>query len=87
MAAAGATSWHGFAQAILDGGSDLLRTRRCLPTIRAIASEEYAAPAIRPKNSRLRCDRLRERFDVALPDWRRALALCMADPNLQAGVC
>jgi dTDP-4-dehydrorhamnose reductase len=82
MAAAGATSWHGFAQAIVERQSHLLRGRPDLASIRAIASEEYAAPAIRPRNSRLSCDRLRERFGLALPDWRLGLALCMADPGL-----
>jgi dTDP-4-dehydrorhamnose reductase len=82
MAAAGATSWHGFAQAIVAQGLHLPQTRPHPPVIRAIASRDYPSPAARPKNSRLCCDRLRERFDLALPDWRQGLALCLADPHL-----
>jgi dTDP-4-dehydrorhamnose reductase len=85
MSAAGATSWHGFAQAIVDQAhrAGMLPS---MPVIRAIASAEYPAAAVRPKNSRLCCDRLRERFGVALPDWKDALAACLADASLQVPV-
>jgi dTDP-4-dehydrorhamnose reductase len=76
MTAAGATSWHGFAQAILDQAGDLVPSR---PAVRAIATEEFPTPARRPKNSRLCCDRLRERFGIALADWPAALGACLAD--------
>src|SRR5262249_21600307 len=76
MTAAGVTSWHGFAQAIVDSGGELVPSR---PKVSAIATEEFPTPARRPRNSRLRCDRLRERFGVALPDWAVALRLCLAD--------
>jgi dTDP-4-dehydrorhamnose reductase len=76
MTAAGATSWHGFAEAILDRAGDLAPSR---PTVRAITTAEFPTAARRPKNSRLCCDRLRERFGVTLPDWTAALASCVAD--------
>jgi dTDP-4-dehydrorhamnose reductase len=79
MTAAGATSWHGFAQAILNGARDLVPTP---PAVRAIATEDFPTPARRPKNSRLCCDRLRERYGVALPDWTAALRLCLVDRGL-----
>jgi dTDP-4-dehydrorhamnose reductase len=83
MSAAGETSWHGFAQAIVNQphAAPILHV---LPAIRAISSAEYPAAAVRPKNSRLCCDRLRERFGVALPAWAAALELCLADASLQA---
>jgi dTDP-4-dehydrorhamnose reductase len=80
MTAAGATSWHGFAQAILDRAGDLVPTR---PAVRAIATEEFPTPARRPRNSRLCCDRLRERFGITLPDWTAALGACLADLRVQ----
>ena len=49
MAAAGATSWHGFAQAIMEQAYRA-RTSPSLPTIRAIASADYPAAAVRPKS-------------------------------------
>jgi dTDP-4-dehydrorhamnose reductase len=75
MTAAGATTWHGFAEAILDRAPDLVPSR---PAVRAIATEDFSTPALRPRNSRLRCDRLRDRLGVALPDWAAALTLCLA---------
>jgi dTDP-4-dehydrorhamnose reductase len=70
---AGETSWHGFAEEIfrLAGAAGLsLRVERVLP----ITTAEYPTPARRPLNSRLDGWRVRERFGLALPDWRAALA-------------
>src|SRR4029077_13051731 len=76
LTASGATSWHGFAQAILEGAihDALLSPGRAFRLV-PIASEEYPLPAARPKNSRLAGDRLRDRFGIALPDWKQGLAL------------
>jgi len=75
----GWTTWHGFASAIFDlaraMGIGPMRTRRVEP----ISSAEYPAPAARPLNSRLDCARIRERFDVFLPDWQTGLKLCMQE--------
>lgn len=72
MTHAGETSWHGFAQAILD--LDAPETpARLLP----IPSSDYPTPARRPLNSRLNNDKLERVFGVRLPDWREALRLCM----------
>jgi dTDP-4-dehydrorhamnose reductase len=76
MTAAGATSRHGFAQAILDRARDLVPAP---PTLRAIGTDDFPTPARRPKNSRLCCDRLHARFGVALPEWTRALDACLAE--------
>jgi dTDP-4-dehydrorhamnose reductase len=69
---AGETSWHGFAQAILELDASDSATR-LLP----IPSSDYPTPAKRPLNSRLNNDKLERVFGVRLPDWRLALRLCM----------
>ena len=71
MTAAGETTWHGFARAILEGVG--LQT----PVV-AITSEEYAAKARRPKNSLLDNSRLQRVFGYALPDWHAGLAAVLA---------
>ena len=78
LTASGATSWHGFAAAILEGatGHRLLAASH-LPRLVPIASEEYPRPAARPKNSRLAGDRLKGRFGIALPCWKEGLSLCL----------
>ena len=80
MTAAGATSWHGFAAAILDRAGDRVPSR---PAVHAIATEDFPTPARRPRNSRLCCDRLSARFGVTLPDWAAALGACLAERSVQ----
>ncbi len=72
MTNAGETSWHGFAQAILELDAPEPATR-LLP----IPSSDYPTPAKRPLNSRLNNDKLARMFGAILPDWRLALQLCM----------
>jgi dTDP-4-dehydrorhamnose reductase len=80
LSASGATSWHGFAAAILEAakGNALLPLQQ-LPKLHPIATEDYPLPAARPKNSRLAGDRLSKRFGIVLPDWREGLARCLRE--------
>ena len=83
LTAAGATSWHGFAEAILQEAQRHGLLQR-VPRLIAITSADYPTPAERPKNSRLSGERLSERFRIALPDWRLGLARCIADMKASA---
>jgi len=78
LAAAGETSWHGYAEAIFTEAqrSGLMDKS---PVVHRIASADYPLPAARPANSRLDCTKFRRDFDLALPDWRSGLADCLAD--------
>lgn len=80
LTAAGATSWYGFAEAILACAkdNDLLCAQR-LPQLRPVPSEHYPRPATRPKNSRLAGELLKARFGIVLPHWQHALSLCMKE--------
>jgi dTDP-4-dehydrorhamnose reductase len=80
LTASGATSWHGFAAAILAGArrGGLVGGGQA-PRLVAVGSEEYPRPAARPKNSRLAGGRLRARFGVALPGWEEGLGLCLEE--------
>jgi dTDP-4-dehydrorhamnose reductase len=75
LSAAGATSWHGFAEGILaacpapDGPS---------PRILPVSTAAYGAGAVRPAYSVLDCRRAEAAFAVRLPDWREQLALAVA---------
>jgi dTDP-4-dehydrorhamnose reductase len=79
LASVGETSWHGFAQAIVEiarqQGMPALKNR----IINPIPTTAYPAPAKRPLNSRLSTDRLEQRFGLKMPSWDAALRLCMAD--------
>jgi len=72
LTAAGATSWHGFAEAIFEF-ADLEKK----PTVKPIPAESYPTPAVRPSNSRLSNDKLAGTFGLRVPEWRDALRLCM----------
>ena len=74
LTAAGETSWHAFAQAIVTGARNRGRELRLQPeAIRPIATREYPLPAPRPANSRLDTRRLRETFGLTLPPWQAGL--------------
>lgn len=68
LTAQGATSWFGFAEALLE-----VNERK--PKLIPIPSSDYPVMAERPANSRLSCAALTSKFCV-LPDWRDALTLC-----------
>jgi len=71
VSAAGATTWHGFATAIL-------KARGLQTPVVAIRSDEYPAAARRPRNSLLDNSKIAAAFGVALPDWRQSLAAVLA---------
>ena len=73
LAAAGETSWHGFAEAIFEEAyrSGLIVRR---PVVIPIRSSEYPTPARRPMYSRLDPSRLQSDFGIALTDWRVGLS-------------
>ena len=70
LAAAGETSWHGYASFVVDQAMHLGRPLRVPPEgIVAIASSDYPSAARRPLNSRLDCAKLRQSFALRLPAW------------------
>lgn len=75
LAAAGQTSWHGYARYLIDGAR---RRRPDLPwRVRAIdpvASSAYPSAAKRPLNSCLDTGKLRATFGLTLPPWEQGVA-------------
>lgn len=73
LVADGRCSWHDFAEAIFSQAlaAGLLPRR---PVVRAIASSEYPAKAVRPAFSCLDTSRLATDFGLRFPDWREGLA-------------
>jgi len=69
LAASGETSWHGYANFILEQAA-LLGVVLKTYSARAITTGEYSLPAARPANSRLNTTKLQTTFDLRLPDWR-----------------
>lgn len=74
------TTWHAFAQAIVD--LEAQRTSR-RPVVQAIPAADYPTPAKRPANSVLDTTRFERNFGFGLRPFSAALAEVMAE--LQAG--
>jgi dTDP-4-dehydrorhamnose reductase len=82
LSAAGQTSWHGFAAAILAHAASTqpaksLRALERVPVLKPIPTEQYPLPARRPRYSVLGNAKLQRAFGVAMPDWKISLAECM----------
>jgi len=72
VACAGATSWHGFAEAIVTGlraRGATLAVERIVP----IGTADFPTKAKRPGNSRLDLSRLNGVFGIPTPSWQEAL--------------
>ena len=81
LAAAGATSWHGFATHVIEAARGMAaRAVEVAPDeIHAVPSTAFATPARRPLNSRLDCSKLERAFDLQLPDWRVGVDRLLAE--------
>ncbi|MFT3664763.1 dTDP-4-dehydrorhamnose reductase [Piscinibacter sp.] len=70
-AAAGETSWHGYASHVIAfarAAGVALKVGE--EAVEAVPTSAFPTPARRPLNSRLDTGKLRERFGLVLPDWR-----------------
>jgi dTDP-4-dehydrorhamnose reductase len=70
LSSTGATTWHGFAQAIVGPVA--------VPRVVAIATTAYPTPARRPAYGVLGTGKFERAFGFALPEWRSALAECLS---------
>lgn len=80
VAAAGETSWHGYANFVLDFARRAevpIKTAR--DAVRAISTGEFTTAAKRPLNSRLKCDKFQTSFDLVLPQWEAGVARMLTE--------
>jgi dTDP-4-dehydrorhamnose reductase len=71
LTSAGATTWHGFAKAIIGDAP--------LPRVMPIATSEFPTPARRPAYGVLSARRFEATFAYEMPDWRHELAACLSE--------
>ena len=73
-AAAGETSWHGYAQFVIEWARARGQAIKVAPDqIAAIPTSAYPTPAQRPLNSRLDTRKLQSAFHVTLPHWQQGV--------------
>jgi dTDP-4-dehydrorhamnose reductase len=69
LCAAGCTTWYEYAHFIVQTALEQGMTLT-LNQLESISTSEYLTPAIRPKNSRLNCDKLSTALSLELPYWQ-----------------
>ena len=67
FAGTGATTWHGFAEAIIAAQAPLTGKH---PPVDAITTADYPTPAMRPANSELSSDRFAATFGYRAESWQ-----------------
>lgn len=86
VAAAGETSWYGYARFVLAQARSCGAVLRAGPDdVRPVPSSEFPAAARRPHNSRLDTARFRAAFGFALPPWEQGVARLLTDISLDPG--
>jgi len=77
LSSTGRASWYEFARAIVGAAPK--------PRVVPIATADYPLPARRPAFAVLDTSRFTAAFGFALPDWRDALARCLATDSAPPG--
>lgn len=79
-AAAGETSWCGYARHVIGLARDAGQALKTTPeTVRPVPTSAFATPARRPANSRLDTSRLRAAFGLTLPAWQAGVNRMLAE--------
>jgi dTDP-4-dehydrorhamnose reductase len=80
VAAAGETSWHGYAQMVIEWArAQGIPVRTAADRIRPVLSTAYVTAARRPLNSRLDTQRLRQAFGLTMPHWQSGVLRMLAE--------
>lgn len=79
-AAAGETSWHGYACHVIEWARAHGHPVKVGPdAIRAIPTADYPTAAARPLNSRLDTSRLQRAFGLRMPPWQQGVERMLAE--------
>lgn len=80
VATTGSTSWHLYARELLAlARANGMRLKATEEQVEAVTSDEYGAPAARPRQACLDTTRLRATFGLVTPDWRAPLPDLIAE--------
>jgi dTDP-4-dehydrorhamnose reductase len=71
FAAAGRTSWHGLAQAVVELQAPITGRN---PPVDPITTADFPTPAKRPQNSELATDKLEKALGLTIAPWRAGVA-------------
>jgi dTDP-4-dehydrorhamnose reductase len=75
VAAAGETSWHGYARFVVGKAQQAGEMIKAGPEqVEPVPTSAFPTPARRPHNSRLDTSRFRSTFGLVLPPWQQGVA-------------
>jgi dTDP-4-dehydrorhamnose reductase len=80
LVAAGQTTWHGYAQHVIETARRLAPEKSLkVQEIAAVASSAFVTPARRPHNSRLDTRKLKTTWGLQLPAWQQGVDRMLAE--------
>jgi dTDP-4-dehydrorhamnose reductase len=80
LAAAGLTSWHGYASFVIEHARKAgVEIKVAQDAIGAVGSDAFPTPAPRPKNSRMATEKLQDTFSLTLPQWQSGVVRMLAE--------
>lgn len=80
LAAAGETTWCGYARFVLEQAAAAgVALKVSAEAVNALTTDAYPTPAKRPANSRLDTHKLEKAFGLRLPDWQQGVARMLTE--------
>lgn len=80
LAAAGETSWHGYAKYVIDVvNTDHEAIKIIAKAVDPVPSSAFSTAAMRPHNSRLDTGKLQTTFALTLPPWQQGVARMLTE--------
>ncbi len=80
LSASGSTSWHGYAQFVLQAAMDAGVELKAKPhNVLPVPTSSYPTPARRPLNSRLDGALLQSAFGLTLPPWQQGVLRMLSE--------
>jgi len=79
-AAAGETSWHGYARFVIEWARARGHALMVAPdAVHTVSTRDYPTAAARPLNSRLDTRRLQQTFGLVLPPWQQGVERMLSE--------
>ena len=80
LVASGETTWHGYANHVIDQAKQLSPALEWKVTeVVAVPTSAFPTPATRPLNSRLCTTKLQQAFGLVLPSWQQGVDRMLAE--------
>ena len=80
LVAGGLTSWHGYASFVIDFARQAgISLKVNADKIKPVPTTAYPTPAKRPLNSRLDAGKLKNSFDLHLPEWQAGVTRMLGE--------